>query len=120
MKFEYTRPEDTKLEAYGKVFDIPPKTAPLIDGVNRINKEITEGNAARQAAALRDGIELFIGCEAAEEIFPKANINSLNIDEMSAFWLVLNDMSNKETEAVIARYAPKPKNEIRVSSNPKK
>ena len=46
MKFEYTRPEDTKLEAYGKVFDIPPKTAPLVDGVNSINKQIAEGNAA--------------------------------------------------------------------------
>ena len=82
MKFEYTRPEDTKLEAYGKVFDIPPKTAPLVDGVNSINKQIAEGNAAQQAAALREGIALFIGEEAAEEIFPKAKLDSINIDEM--------------------------------------
>jgi hypothetical protein len=120
MKFEYTRPEDTKLEAYGKVFDIPPKTAPLVDGVNSINKQIAEGNAAQQAAALREGIALFIGEEAAEEIFSKAKLDSINIDEMSALWFVLNDISNKETEAVIAKYAPKPRNEIRVSSNPKK
>ena len=75
---------------------------------------------AQQAAALREGIALFIGEEAAEEIFPKAKLDSINIDEMSALWFVLNDISNKETEAVIAKYAPKPRNEIRVSSNPKK
>lgn len=120
MKFEYKRPEDTKLEAYGKVFEIPPKTAPLVDGVNKINKDITSGTASEQAAALREGIALFIGEEAAESIFPKSELDTLNIDEMSAFWLVLNDMSNRETEAVIAKYAPKPKNEIKVSTNPKK
>lgn len=50
----------------------------------------------------------------------KAKLDSINIDEMSALWFVLNVISNKETEAVIAKYAPKPRNEIRVSSNPKK
>ena len=120
MKFEYKRPEDTVVEAYGKVFEIPPKTAPLIDSINSINKRIAEGNAAKQAAALRDGIGLFIGEEAAEEIFPKAKLDSINVDEMSAFWFVLNDMSNRETEAVIAKYAPKSKDDIKVSTNPKK
>lgn len=120
MKFEYTRPEDTKLEAYGKFFEIPPKTIPLVDGVNDVNKNIAEGTTAQQTAALREGIALFIGEEAAEEIFPKAKLDSLNIDEMSAFWFTLNEISNKETEAVIAKYAPEPKSEIKVSTNPKK
>lgn len=120
MKFEYKRPGDTTVEAYGKVFEIPPKTAPLIDGVNGVNKRIVEGNAAEGAAATRDGIGLFIGEEAAEEIFPKAKLDNINVDEMSAFWFVLNDMSNRETEAVIAKYAPKSKDDIKVSANPKK
>lgn len=120
MKFEYKRPDDMKLEAYGKVFEIPPKTAPLVDGVMEVNKEISTGSASVQVKALRKGIALFIGEEAAEDIFPSAELDKANVDEMSAFWFVLNEISNKETEAVIAKYAPKSREEIKVSSNPKK
>ena len=120
MKFEYKRPDDMKLEAYGKVFEIPPKTAPLVDGVMEVNKEISTGSASVQVKALRKGIALFIGEEAAESIFPSAELDKANVDEMSAFWFVLNEISNKETEAVIAKYAPKSREEIKVSSNPKK
>lgn len=143
MKFEYKRPDDMKLEAYGKVFEIPPKTAPLIDGIMEVNREISGGDiitetntlingktettvinppvkASVQVNALRKGIALFIGEEAAEDIFPRAELDKANVDEMSAFWFVLNEISNKETEAVIAKYAPKSREEIKVSSNPKK
>lgn len=46
MKFEYKRPEDTKIEAYGKVFEIPPKTSPLVDGINEVNKRIAAPNSS--------------------------------------------------------------------------
>lgn len=122
MKFEYKRPEDTKIEAYGKVFEIPPKTSPLVDGINEVNKRIAAPNssAADQVKAIRDGIALFIGEDAAEEIYPREQLDKINIDEISAFWFSCNNISNKETDAVITKYAPKPKNEIKVSSNPKK
>lgn len=123
MKFEYKRPEDTMLEAYGKTFEIPTKTAYIVDAVMKVQKRITENGAtaADQALAIRDGIALFIGEEAAEEIFPREHlINTANTDEMTAFWLCLNDISNRETEAAIAKYSPKPKSDIKVSANPKK
>ena len=122
MKFEYKRSDDITLEAYGRVFTIPPKTAPLVDGVNRVNAAIAAATATAsdQVKALRDGVALFIGEDETESIYPAADIDAINIDEISAFWFVLNEMSNRETNAVIAKYAPKPKNEIKVTSNPKK
>lgn len=123
MKFEYKRPDDLKLEAYGKTYEIPPKTAYLIDEVNKINDRISKaGNSAsEQMQAVRDGIALFIGEEEAERIFPRETLlTAVNSDEMTAFWFCLNECSNRETEAVMAKYAPKPKSEIKVTSNPKK
>ena len=123
MKFEYKRPEDIKVEAYGNVYEIPPKTAYIVDEVNKINQRISAENssAADQILAVRDGIALFISEDEAERIFPRETlIACANTDEMTAFWLCLNEISNKETEAVMAKYAPKPKNEIKVTSNPKR
>ena len=123
MKFEYKRPEDTKLEAYGRTFEIPTKTAYLVDEVMKIQSRIAEEGAsnAKRTVAIRDGISLFIGEEAAEAIFPRETlITSANTDEMTAFWLYLNELSNRETEAVLAKYAPKPKEEIKAPENPKK
>lgn len=123
MVFEYKRPADLTIEAYGKKFIIPPKTAALVDGVMQITARsgAKGATAAEQANALRDGIALFIGEKDAEEIFPRAVITeTVNLDEMSAFWFCLNEMSNKETEAVIAKYKPKTREEIKVTSNPKR
>lgn len=122
MKFVYERPKDKTIEAYGKVFEIPPKTAALVDNVAQITARIgaKDSTAAEQAYAMRDGIALFIGEEDAEQIFPKADVPNADIDEISAFWLALNEMSNKNTAAVIERYAPRAKNEIKVSADPKK
>lgn len=123
MKFEYKRPDDLKLEAYGKTYEIPPKTAYLIDEVNKITERISAAgsSASDQMMAVRDGIALFIGEEEAERIFPRDTLlTAANSDEMTAFWFCLNECSNRETEAVMAKYAPKRKEDIRVSSNPKK
>ncbi|MBQ5333353.1 MAG: hypothetical protein J6K92_08860 [Oscillospiraceae bacterium] len=123
MKFEYKRPNDLKLEAYGKTYEIPPKTAYLVDEIDKINVRIgVEGStAADQIKAVRDGIALFIGEEEAERIFPRETlVTDLNTDEITAFWFCLNECSNRETEAVMKRYAPKPKEEIKVTTNPKK
>lgn len=123
MKFEYKRPDDLKLEAYGKTYEIPTKTAYLIDEVSKINDRIhAEGSSSSdQIMAVRDGIALFIGEEEAERIFPRDTLlTSANTDEITAFWFCLNEFSNRETNAVIAKYAPKPKEEIKVTTNPKK
>ena len=123
MKFEYKRPSDLMLEAYGKTYEIPTKTAYLIDEVNKIDDRIkAEGSTvADQIKAVRDGIALFIGEEEAERIFPRETLlTAVNSDELTAFWFCLNEFSNRETEAVMKRYAPKPKEEIKVTTNPKK
>lgn len=123
MKFEYKRPDDLKLEAYGKTYEIPTKTAYLIDEVNKITARISaEGStASKQMLAVRDGIALFIGEEEAERIFPRDTLlTDANSDELTAFWFCLNECSNRETQAVMAKYAPKSKDNIKVTSNPKR
>lgn len=121
MKFEYKRPADTKIEAYGKVFEVPPRTSSLLGELGDIKKRITAaGDIEGQLSTILDGIALFIGTEATEEIFPRSDLKNLNTDEVSAFWLCLNAASEKEGQLILEKYAPKAANAIKVSSNPKK
>ncbi len=104
--FEYTR-ENYTLEAYDRLYEIPTKTAALIDGINDINTRLaTVKNAAESVEVMRDGVALFIGAEETERIFPAAELNEIDTDELSAFWWTLNAEANKATEAVIKKYAP--------------
>lgn len=106
VTFEYTR-ESYTLEAYGKTFEIPTKTAALIDGINDINTRLAAvKNATESVEVMRDGVALFIGAEETERIFPAAKLNEIDTDELSAFWWVLNAEANKATKAVIEKYAP--------------
>lgn len=104
-KFEYTR--NATLEAYGKVFEIPTKTADYIDGINDINKRLAEAkDSAEHVEILREGVAFFIGEEETERIFPAEKIRELDSDELSAFWWALNEESNRVTREIIERYAP--------------
>lgn len=104
--FEYTRGNYT-LEAYGKTFEIPTKTAALIDGINNINTKLAAvKNATESVEVMRDGVALFIGAEETERIFSAAKLNEIDTDELSAFWWALNLEANKATKAVIEKYAP--------------
>ena len=106
MNFEYKR-EVTKLKAYGQEYEIPTKTAIFAEEVNKITKRLQEAkNAAESMTAAWDGIALYIGKDETQRIFPRENLENLDTDEISAFWLALNAASNRNTNAVINKYAP--------------
>lgn len=106
MKFEYERKNIT-LEAYGKEYPIPTKTAALVDGINAVNKRINDSKtAAETTAATRAGIALYIGEAEAERIFPEDKLSEIDTDEIGAFWWTLLNASAEATKAVIEKYAP--------------
>lgn len=104
--FEYSREKYT-LEAYDRTYEIPTKTAALVDGINDINTRLAKTTTASESVeVMRDGVALFIGAEETERIFPAAKLNEIDTDELSAFWWALNAEANKATKAVIEKYAP--------------
>ena len=104
--FEYTR-ENYTLEAYERTYEIPTKTASLVDGINDINARLAKTTTASESVeVMREGVALFIGAEETERIFPVAKLNEIDTDELSAFWWALIAESNKATKAVIEKYAP--------------
>lgn len=108
MKFEYER-KNVTLEAYGKNYPIPTKTAVLVDGINDVTKRLEEcKNAHEVVDVMRGGIALFIGDEEAERLFPSEKSADIDTDEMTAFWWALNSASNEATKEVIKRYSPNP------------
>ncbi len=108
MKFEYERKNIT-LEAYGKEYPIPTKTAVLVDGISDVTKRLEKcKNALEAVDVMRCGIALFIGDEEAEGLFPTENSADIDTDEMTAFWWALNSASNEATQEIIKRYSPNP------------
>ncbi len=111
-KFDYVR-KPAVMEAYGKKYPIPTKTAVLVDGVAEINRKLTEcKNTFEVVKVTKEGIGLFIGDEETNRIF-SAPDGELDTDELAAFWFALNAESNKATQEVIEKYNPKPAGEIR-------
>ena len=106
--FEYTRANIT-LEAYGKEYPIPTKTADFINSVNDIQTQLAACKTATETVEItRKGIALFIGDDETERIFPADRIGDIDTDEIAAFWWALNAESNRATQAVIEKYAPNP------------
>lgn len=111
-KFEY-QPSNAFMEAYGKKYPIPTKTAALVDGVSAIQKKLDNSKSALEAIrATKEGIALFIGEEETNRIF-SAPDSEIDGDELSAFWFALNAESNRATKEVIERYAPKSVGDIK-------
>lgn len=111
-KFDYVR-KPAVMEAYGKKYPIPTKTAVLVDGVAEINRKLTEcKNTFEVVKVTKEGIGLFIGEVETNRIF-SAPDGELDTDELAAFWFALNAESNKATQEVIEKYNPKPVGEIR-------
>lgn len=111
-KFEYKR-ENAVMEAYGKKYPIPTKTAALVDGINEIGKRLAVcKNTLEVVKTTKEGIALFIGEEETDRIFPAPD-GEIDTDELSAFWLALNCESNKATKEIIEKYSPKPVTEIK-------
>ena len=111
-KFDYVR-KPAVMEAYGKKYPIPTKTAVLVDGVAEINRKLMEcKNTFEAVKVTKEGIGLFIGDEETNRIF-SAPDGEIDTDELAAFWFALNTESNKATQEVIEKYNPKPAGEIR-------
>lgn len=111
-KFDY-KPANAVMEAYGKKYPIPTKTAVLVDGVAEISKKLLEcKNTLEVVKVTKEGIALFIGKEETNRIF-SAPDGEIDTDELAAFWFALNTESNKATQEVIEKYNPKPAGEIR-------
>ncbi len=111
-KFDYIRTAPV-IEAYGKKYPVPTKTAAIVDGVSEVKAKINAcKNAVEVVQATKQGLALFIGDDEVNRIFPEPN-NEIDTDALSALWLMFNEESNNATQAVIAKYAPKavkPKN----------
>lgn len=106
-KFDYVK-NPTVIEAYGKQYPIPTKTAVLVDGVLAVQKKLGECKSTVEVVReTKKGIALFIGEEETNRIF-SAPDDQIDTDELSAFWLMLNEESNKATRAVVEKYSPKP------------
>lgn len=105
-KFEYTRPELT-LEAYGEKYVMPIKTAVLIDSINKATAAIGSAKTAiEQVAALKTGIAIFIGDVETNRIFP--DNETADTDEISAFWIALNECANRFSKTIAEKYKPAP------------
>lgn len=106
-KFDYVK-NPTIIEAYGKQYPIPTKTAVLVDGVLEVQKKLGEcKNTVEVVQTTKRGVALFIGEEETNRIF-SAPDDQIDTDELSAFWLMLNEESNRATRAVVEKYSPKP------------
>ena len=97
------------VEAYGKTFEIPPKTADIIDRLNEASAAIGAAKTSVDIVrATKKGVSVFIGEEETERIFPeKDEASAIDTDELSAFWLFLKNESQKATMDVIRRYTNK-------------
>lgn len=107
-KFDYVK-NPTVIEAYGKQYPIPTKTAVLVDGVLEVQKKLSSccKSTVEVVRETKKGIALFIGDEEVNRIF-SAPDDQIDTDELSAFWLMLNEESNRATRAVVEKYSPKP------------
>jgi hypothetical protein len=110
-KFIYEKKPHT-VEAYGSTYEIPPKTADVIDRLNEVGKAITNAagkSAVESVKAMKVGVAIFIGEEETERLFPAADeMGGIDTDELSAFWMFLRNESNVATTEVIKKYSPNP------------
>lgn len=102
--FDYQRTTPT-MEINGSTYTLPVKTATFADKIAGIQKRTAAAKSNAEGIEITvEGIGLFIGTEAAAELFPcPAEADS---DEVSALWFALNAESNRATQAVIDKYKP--------------
>lgn len=104
MIFDYNR-KPTRVQIFGKDYDIPTKTAFFVNETKRISKEISESDDEIRIAELTlQGIALFLGDEFIKTHYSKPAAE-LDTDEIGALWLFLTVASAKATEEVLKAYA---------------
>ena len=105
-EFRYVRTPRT-LKAYDKEFAIPVRTVEFEEKLEQAGKALSECRAASETAqALREGISLFVGEEETERIFPKAELMSIDVDELLGFWQALNYELKLAQEEQLSKYRP--------------
>lgn len=107
--FDYTRkPITVEAPIYGKTYTLPVKTTKFTKQLTDVVlsfKGVTD--VIEIAEKVKSGIALFIGKEEADRIYP--NVEDAVLDEMLAFWKILNEaISNKEKEIIENEYSPTP------------
>lgn len=104
MVFEYKR-ETPHIDAYGMTFEIPAKTAFILDEVSKIAKELTEvKTVAETVTAYKKMIAIIIGKENVDKIYPDES--KIDTDEIMAFWLAINQEMNNATNNALKKYIP--------------
>lgn len=107
-EFRYVRTPRT-LKAYDKEFAIPVRTVEFEEKLEQAGKTLSECRTASETAqALREGVSLFIGEEETERIFPKAELMSIDVDELLGFWQALNFELKLAQEEQLSKYRPTP------------
>lgn len=107
-EFRYERTPRT-LKAYDKEFSIPVRTVEFEEQLEQAGKSISAvSKASDTISAVREGISLFIGEEETERIFPRAEIMSIDVDEILAFWQALNYELKLVQDELLAKYRPAP------------
>lgn len=107
-EFKYERTPRT-LKAYGTEFTIPVRTVEFEENLEQAVKSISAvSKASDTISAVREGVSLFIGEEETERIFPRAEIMSIDVDEILAFWQALNYELKLVQDELLAKYRPAP------------
>lgn len=107
-EFRYVRTPRT-LKAYDKEFTIPVRTVEFEEKLEQAGKTLSECKTASETAqALREGVALFVGEEETERIFPKAELMSIDVDELLGFWQALNYELKLAQEEQLSKYRPAP------------
>lgn len=97
--------------AYGKDHELPVRTTAFCDRQDDIDRRIADTSKVRTSAEvtalLREGVALFIGAEETERIFPEAETEMLDVDEITLFYGYLKNQSLKNLREYTQKYAPR-------------
>ncbi len=107
--FTYARAA-VKITAYDKEYELPVRTTEFCCKQDAVDRKITDTSEERDSAdvamCIREGIALYIGEEETERIFPKADIQKLDIDELNVFYNFLKDSALANFIEYTKKYSP--------------
>lgn len=107
--FRYER-RNTKINAYGKDYELPVRTGEFCDRQDEIDRRIADMSKFRSTGEIidliKEGIALYIGAEETERIFPNENRDGIDVDEITVFYKFLKDASLRNLAEYSKKYAP--------------
>lgn len=109
-EFSFVRKSAT-ISAYGEEFVLPVRNAKFLDKLIEADKKISRASATRvRAEAYRTAIACFIPEEKVDIIFPISEIDTLDLDELQAFYEALCDAVKQHSQNLIKRNYTKNEN----------